>query len=160
MFSFFRRSRVLLFALPLVVLPVAVATAGWAGHGPCHGEMDPERAKAFMTMAVDHALSEIDADDAQTTAVKAIADDAFAEMGPIHQRGADLRQRFHDAMARGADPAEIEALRQEGLQLADDGTRVAVERMTAVRGELTDAQWAELVALHEDGPFGHGPFGR
>lgn len=159
MFGFFRhrRARWLLFGVPfLLAAPLFAARAafGHGGPGGCGHHGDPAEMASFATKMVDRALTEIQADDAQRAAIQAIAQETLTQMGEVHEEGAALRTRFKDAIARGADAAELEALRAEGIALADRGSRIGVDRLAEVRAQLNDTQWQALVALHDRGPWG------
>ena len=98
-------------------------------------------------------LSAIDATPEQTEAITAIVDEGLTQARGVHERGHDLRERFHAAMARGASRDELEALRTEGVALADEGSRLLVDRLAEARAQLTDAQWEKLQAMHDGPPW-------
>jgi len=118
------------------------------GHyGGGWGEPNAERAHAFLHRAVGYAAGRIGADDTQRGAAEVIAESAWSTLLPIRQRARELRGKLKDALERGADPAELEALRAEGVAVADEGSRVAFSHLQQVRALLNEEQWQKLVAM-------------
>jgi hypothetical protein len=155
MFGWFRRRArrgAFLIGVP-VILAGGLAFAGMGGHGPCGGPPDPAQMADFARERVGEALTAIDATPEQKEAITAIVDEGLTQAQDLHERGHALRGRVKEAMGRNASREELEVLRQEGIALADEGSRLMLDRVSEVRGQLTDAQWQKLQAMHDAPPW-------
>lgn len=155
MFGWFRhraRRGAFLIGVP-VLLAGGFAYAGFGGHGHCGGPPDPAQMADFARQRVGWALSAVDATDEQKESITAIVDEGLTQAQDIHSRGDDLRGRMKEAIARNASREELEVLRAEGIALADEGSRLLLDRVSEVRGQLTEAQWQKLQQMHEGPPW-------
>lgn len=146
-----RRRRWKLFGFLGVLALAAFALPRAFAHGPggwsCHrgGELTAEQTREHMGRMAGHALDRVDASDDQRASVDGILDRAAPDV--VHFKGeADaLRDSFHDAVAADRlDRAELDGLRQDGLELADRASARALEVFLEVAAVLTPDQRRQL----------------
>ncbi len=147
------------------VAPRASAYRAFAGHGFGPGRHgfgaqmihDPAAAKQHVGLAVEWALSGVDASEEQKRQARRITDRLIDELAPSIEK----HRAFREAMARELakpeiDRAALEQLRQEEIALADAASKQAVAAIADLGEVLTPEQRAELVAfahrLHGEGP--------
>ncbi len=145
------------------VLAAAAAVAGlapqvWAfhrgmggfhahgGHGFGRLLADPEQAKQKAALATEWVLRTVDGSDEQRTQARRITDRLVDDLQPLAQRKRD----HHDAVMQelqkpSIDREELERLRQEGMRLADDASKVAVAAFGDFADVLKPEQRAELL---------------
>lgn len=140
--SFFRRSGVLALFGGLAAAGIgagAYARGRWSGGEPL--------SEAQIDRMLKHFYVEIDATEEQKRRLAPIVKEAVRDLQPLHAR---LRQGRAQAIelltAERVDPAAMEALRAEKMQLADEASR-RIARAVGEAGEiLTQAQRKELAA--------------
>jgi len=137
-----------------VVLAMAgtVAVSAWAdrgagGHGGhrmgSHGMFlgSPEH----MARGIDRLLDGVDATDAQRTQIKAIVQQAAADLKGQRDAGRTLRdQAMQLFTAPAVDAAAAESLRQQMLAQHDTASRRTLQAMLEISGVLTPEQRATL----------------
>jgi Spy/CpxP family protein refolding chaperone len=133
-----RAVKLLAFLGLLVGVPFAVANA--AGHGR-HFRMDRVESAAELREKLDRPadwlLDRVDATDAQVDTVHAVLDRAAPEALALKGEHEALRQRLHDALtAPTVNAAEVEAVRHDGLALADDASRVVLGAVVEIAQAL------------------------
>lgn len=134
----------------LVAAPLAIAGArGGFGHGGpgCHGGK-PESAAELrekMDRHTDRFLDHVDATDAQAAQIDAALDTLAPKLWDLHESKADLHDDVVAALtAPQVDRAALEALRKEGLAMADEGSGYIVDAVFAVATALTVEQRQQL----------------
>ena len=137
-----------------VVLAVSatVALSAWAQHpgGHGHGGMmggpglfmgSPEH----INRAVDHMLDRLNATDAQRTQIKAIAQQAAADLKTQREAGRGLHERAAQILtAPTIDANAAEAVRQQMIQQHDATSRRVLQAMLDVSRVLTPEQRAKI----------------
>lgn len=137
--------------------PVPTAQQKQERAGGKHERMNPE--KRFERM-VNRLVPDASAD--QKARLKTIAQASFKEMGPLHEKGRELRdQRITLLAAPKIDRQALEQNRVAEQQLADQRSRIVTKAFADAADVLTPAQRvkaAEEMKKHR-GPFGfgHGP---
>lgn len=148
----------------LAAVPFAVARAAGGGCEP-HGPPDPERAAAHLDRGVGFLLDRVEATDAQREQVDAALAGVADDLVRYRTEGGELREALHAALtAETVDAARVEAIRADGLALADEASRRLTGVMVEVASTLTAEQRAEVAELgpfggpdgHRGGPGGHG----
>jgi periplasmic protein CpxP/Spy len=137
-----------------VVLAVSatVALSAWAQHpgGHGHGGMmggpglfmgSPEH----VNRAVDHMLDRLSATDAQRAQIKAIAQQAAADLKAQREAGRGLHERAAQVLtAPTIDANAAEAVRQQMIQQHDATSRRVLQAMLDVSRVLTPEQRAKI----------------
>jgi Spy/CpxP family protein refolding chaperone len=155
MFGWFHRRRLgraFLFVPFLLAAPVAIAAFG--GPGPFCGmrppQFDsPEQALAFAVPMLERVASQLDLSPDQRTTVDAIVQESVRELWDVRSRGEQVREAMAKAIKAG-DEGRVEQLRQQGLELADEGSAIMLRRVLEVREVLTPAQREKMEKLRED----------
>ena len=127
---------------------IAQARFGHGFHGFGHGhgaDVTVEEATDHMTRMADWALDSLDATDEQRDVILALIEAAAPDIVALHDEAAALKIEFHDAVAAQADRATIEALRTQGVDLADRASARGLELMLDIRDELTPEQREQLI---------------
>lgn len=114
-------------------------------HGAPHDGQEPG----------ERLFEAIDATDAQRAALRAIHEDLAPRARALRDRAESTRVRLREAMDSGADLVALEPLRAELVAIADEGSRLHLERATRIRDALTKEQWLRV----RDLVSGHGPHG-
>jgi Spy/CpxP family protein refolding chaperone len=120
---------------------------GFAGHGHGHRLLgDPERAKERASVALDWVLKTVDGSDEQRAEAKAIANRTIDGLAPLAERHKGFRETIaRELLKPSIDRAELERLRQQEIQLADEASRLAVAALADFADVLRPEQRAELV---------------
>lgn len=150
--------------LALALAFAAVAPRAWAfrqfahGHGFGHGPdrhafgaqilKDPAAAKEHAALAAEFVLRGVDATDEQQQKVRQVTDRLVDQLAPLAERHHEL----HAALVRELgkpeiDRAAIETIRQQGIALADEASKLALAGLEDVGDALTAEQRAELIEL-------------
>jgi Spy/CpxP family protein refolding chaperone len=134
-------------ALSLVVLlglgGVAIA-AGPGMHGHQHPKT-PEEMHAHVHGMIDHLLEKVDGDEAQRTALRAVAGRALPQFTALHGEARDLKGEFRDLLtADRIDRAALEEARKDAVELADRGSKVVVTSLADAAEALTPAQRKQI----------------
>ncbi len=135
-----------------VVLPRAAAWGGWSGGGFHHGfhhgghpDLSQPEARERIERRLTFVLEQLDANEQQQQAIKAIVERSLDEMAALHERGHALRDRFGAALlGEQVDRQELEQARQQLRELTDQGSRLAVERLAEISEVLTPEQRARI----------------
>jgi Spy/CpxP family protein refolding chaperone len=137
-----------------VVLAVSatVALSAWAQHpgGHGHGGMmggpgmfmgSPEH----INRGVDHMLDRLNATDAQRAQIKAIVQQAAADLKSQREAGRALRERGAQIFtAPTVDAAAAESVRQQMIQQHDASSRRMLQAMLDISSVLTPEQRAKI----------------
>jgi len=167
---FWRRRETWLVALALAVLgagvmavPTALAFRGFGGHGG-HGfghglAQDPERAREHAAFGVEWAFRAVDATEAQKAEGKAVVERLVDQVIPLAERHRAHREAVARELVKPQiDRVALEQLREEGMAMADEASRIAVDGVADLAEVLSPEQRAELLELlhrfHESGHVG------
>jgi len=159
-----RRHFWLLLSIPALVLGgLGLVHAQGMGGGPGWGMMGGGPGgdhHAFLQKRMEKMLDGVKATDAQRAAIKPIVDDLQAKMKPLHEQGAAIHDQMMAAFAApSVDAGLVENLRQQGLRLHDDGSRLFMDALVKIGNVLTVEQRKQVLEhLKERGPRHH--FGR
>jgi protein CpxP len=140
-----------------VVLAVSatIALSAWAQGGPGgpghgHGGMmggpgmfmgSPEH----INRGVDHMLDRLNATDAQRSQIKAIVQQAAADLKAQHEAGRGLHERAAQIFAAPTvDANAAEAVRQQMMQQHDATSRRTLQAMLDISRVLTPEQRAKI----------------
>lgn len=122
--------------ISLIAVPIAMAR-----RGPLNDEEAVERAEKML----ERVLDKIDASEAQEAEVQAIFDKTLPQALELRKAARQLRGEAREAMmADEPDVEQLEALRQRGLKLADEGSKLALDAVLEVHKILTPEQRAEI----------------
>lgn len=141
------------------------AAHGFGGHGggghrgafAARMLSDPAAAKEHVATASELVLRGVNATADQKQRTRQVTDRLIDQLGPL----AEKHQQLHAAMVAELakpqiDRAAIEKLRQDGMALADEASRVAVDGVADIGDVLTPEQRKDLVdlgrRLHGAGP--------
>ena len=160
------------FGALAAVAPRAWAARGMGGHGFAghfgHGPgprafaaqllKDPAAAKEHVAMAAEFVLRGVNATDEQKEKARQVTDRLVDQLGPLAERHHSLHAALVQELAKPQiDRAAVEKLRQQGIALADEASRVALAGVEDVGDVLTPEQRADLVAFarrfHGGGPL-------
>jgi Spy/CpxP family protein refolding chaperone len=143
-------------------LSLSVAQAH--GFGPGGGG-------GFMAFRMHKILEKVNATDAQKTQIRAIWEGLRPQLRATHQEHAKLRVQITQAMtAPTIDPAAIEKLRQQSVQLMDRASSLMTKGFIETARVLTPEQRKQAAAelekerqnrrahFEEGGPGGPGMF--
>lgn len=138
--------------LALIAVPISWAWAGPMGHGgSCGrhgwgGEVDAASIEAHMSRGAEHLFGRVDATDEQMAQIDTLIGELAPRLAALHAEKGDLHEEALDAVsAETVDPAALEGVRQHGLALADQGSRVVVDAVIGLSTILTVEQRQELV---------------
>lgn len=123
---------------------------GAGGFGGHHGFGfrlgDPEQAKDKAGMATEWVLRTVDGTQEQKQEARRISDRLVDELQPLAERHRELRAALVREFAKPeVDRQELERLRQDGLELADEASRAAVSAAGDFASVLKPEQRAELL---------------
>lgn len=144
-----------LLILPLTaVIGAGVAWAGgFGGGGHCRegGEWSAEEARDHVGMFADRVLDRVDATDTQKDQIDSVLDKAVPQLHSYKTEGRALKTDFREALSEDQiDRAELERIRQEGLDLADRASATAMDTLVQIATVLTPEQRQELRAAYEE----------
>jgi Spy/CpxP family protein refolding chaperone len=140
----------------------ALAGHGLAGHGRrafvAQIMLDPAAAKEHVATVSDLVLRSVSATDEQKERTRQVTDRLVDQLGPLVEKHRELHAALVSELAKPQiDRAAIEKLRQDGLSLADQASRIAVDGIEAVADVLTPEQRRDLIdlgrRLHGEGPM-------
>ncbi len=152
---FWRRRDVWVVGLALAVLGVAVVAVPTAmafrslgdhgGHGFAH---NPEQARERAAFGVEWAFRAVDATEEQRQEGKAVVERLVDQLIPLGERHREHREAVVRELVRPQiDRAALEQLREEGMALADEASRIAVDGVADLAEVLSPEQRAELLEL-------------
>jgi len=155
---FWRRRDMWIVALALLVLgagavavPAAMAFRGLGGHGPGfrHGLVqDPEREKEHAAFAVEWAFRAVGATEEQKAEGRVVVERVVDQLIPLGERHRAHREAVVLEMARPQiDRMALELLREDGLALADEASRIGLDGVVDLAEVLSPEQRVELLEL-------------
>jgi len=114
----------------------------------------------FMAFRMQRILNAVGATDSQKGQIKAIWGGLRPQLQALHQQHAQLHQQIEQAIsAPTIDPAAVEKLRQQQVQLLDKTSSVVTQGIVATAQVLTpDQRKAALVEMQKHRRH-HGPGG-
>jgi protein CpxP len=137
-------------------LPLAQAHEMADGGGP-GGFGGPGMFGGGFAFRVQRMLDKVGASDSQKGQIKAIWEGLRPQLKSIHQQHAQLHKQIAQAMtAPTIDPAAIEKLRQQSVQLMDKASSVITQGMVSTAQVLTPDQRKQVLAEIESHRH-HGP---
>jgi Spy/CpxP family protein refolding chaperone len=161
-----RLSRRALGGLAAVLVGGALSLSVAQAHG-----FGPGGGGGFMAFRMHKILEKVNATDGQKAQIKAIWEGLRPQLKTTHEEHAKLRAQITQAMtAATIDPAAIEKLRVQSVQLMDRASSIMTKGFVDTAKVLTPEQRkqaaAELEKEHqnrrahfeEGGPGGAGPF--
>jgi len=167
---FWRRRDVWIVTLALTVLgagvvavPAAMAFRGLGGHG--HGfrnglAHDPERAKEHAAFAVEWAFRAVGATEEQKAEGRVVVERVVDQLIPLGERHRAHREALVREMAKPQiDRMALELLREDGLALADEASRIGLDGVADLAEVLSPEQRVELLELAHRFHGGERPHG-
>ncbi len=154
------------------VAPRASAFHGVGGHGfgphgfGGHGRgafaaqmlSDPAAAKEHVAAMSDFVLRSVNASAEQKQKTRQITDRLIDQLGPLAEKHHQLHAAMVAELAKPQiDRAAIEKLRQDGLALADEASKIAIDGLADVGDVLTPEQRKDLIDLGRRLHGGEGP---
>ncbi len=132
----------------LALSPVsAAARAGLFGRG---NHDSPEEMQEHMDFAADWILDKLDADEEQSTRVKAILADSLSDMQGMHAEHEAVQQALvAELTAENVDRAALERIRSEQFQKFDEVSRRITTTVADIADVLRPEQRAELAEFAE-----------
>lgn len=125
----------------LVVVPLAVA--GCRGHH--HGEMTEAELNERLEDVAEYALDHVDATEQQTAEVNAVLRAATPDLIAFRREHRELAGKLRAELAKDKiDRAQVEVLRQEGLDLADRASARAGQALVDAADKLQPEQRRKL----------------
>ena len=109
-----------------------------------------EELRERMDRPAGWMLNKVDASEAQEGQIEAVLDRTAPVLYGLKDDHEALRERLHAALtAPAVNTAEVERVRLDGLQLADDASRIVLGAVVEIAGVLDAEQRAELAELAE-----------
>jgi protein CpxP len=109
---------------------------------------DPAAAKQHVATVSELVLRGVGATEEQKQRTKQITDRLIDQLGPLVERHQALHQALVAELAKAEiDRAAIEKLRQDGMGLADEASKIAVAGVEDIADVLTPDQRKELIDL-------------
>jgi Spy/CpxP family protein refolding chaperone len=109
---------------------------------------DPAAAKQHVAAMSDLVLRGVNATDDQKQKTRQITDRLIDQLGPVVERHHQLHAALVAELAKPQiDRAAIEKLRQDGLALADQASKIALDGVEEIGDVLTPDQRKELIDL-------------
>jgi Spy/CpxP family protein refolding chaperone len=145
----------------VVAVPTAMAFRSFGGHGGHGFAHSPEQARERAAFGVEWAFRAVDATEAQRADGKAVVERLVDQLIPLAER----HRAHREAVARELvqpqiDRAALEQLREEGMAMADEASRIAVDGVADLAEVLSPEQRAELLELlHRFHGGDHPPIG-
>jgi len=129
----------------VVAVPTAMAFRRHGGHGFAH---NPEQARERAAFGVEWAFRAVDATEEQRREGKAVVERLVDQLIPLGDRHREHREAVVRELVRPQiDRAALEQLREEGMTLADEASRIAVDGVADLAEVLSPEQRAELAEL-------------
>lgn len=109
---------------------------------------DPAAAKQHVAAMSDLVLRGVNATDDQKQKTRQITDRLIDQLGPVAEKHHQLHAALVTELAKPQiDRAAIEKLRQDGLALADEASKIALDGVEEIGDVLTPDQRKELIDL-------------
>jgi protein CpxP len=143
-------------------LSLSVAQAhGFGGGGGPDGMMFGGGGGGFMAFKVHRMLDRVGATDGQKAQIKAIWVGLRPQFKATHEQRAKLHQQITQAMtAPTIDPAAVEKLRQQSMQLMDRTSSVITQGLVETARVLTPEQRKQIAAeMQKDAEHRRAHFG-
>lgn len=140
----------------IVAIPVALAHGGPGGPGgPMGRHHGPPRSADeiadHMSDRADRMLDRVDATDAQRDRIEGIIEGVAPKLFALKDEHEAVREDAARALtAKKVDRDALEAARQRGLALADQGSAVVIGALADTADVLTADQRGELLELWEE----------
>lgn len=136
-----RGRRFLFFGALLALIGGLVAIPAFARGGACpHG--GEGHALGFMT---ERLLDKVDATEAQREEIGALVEEAGPQVEALREEGRGLKRELMTALLSDSpDAAQVEAIRQRGLDLADRGSAQVLGLLSEGMAQLNGDQRAQL----------------
>lgn len=126
---------------PLVLAPLVLA--GCRGHH--HGNMTEAELAERMEDVAEYALDHVDATEQQTAQVNAVLRGAAPDLVAFRREHRELSAKLRAELAKDTiDRAQVEVLRQEGLDLADRASARAAQALIDAAEKLNADQRRKL----------------
>ncbi|MDB4983203.1 MAG: hypothetical protein JWM82_3955 [Myxococcales bacterium] len=149
-----RFSRRIVGGLAAVLVGGALSFSVAQAHGPGGGGMGMfGGGGGFMAFRIHKMLDRVGATEAQRTQIKGIWEGLRPQLKATHEEHAKLRQQVTQVMtAATIDPAAIEKLRQQSVQLMDKASTIISRGMVETARVLTPEQRKQIAAeLQKEG---------
>jgi Spy/CpxP family protein refolding chaperone len=118
---------------------------------------DPQAAKEHVGTASEFVLRGVNATADQKAKTRQITDRVVDQLVPLAEKHRELHHTMVAEMAKPQiDRAAIEKVRQDGLALADEASRIAIDGIADIGEVLTPEQRKDLIELGKR-LHGHGP---
>jgi Spy/CpxP family protein refolding chaperone len=141
-----RFSRRLAGGLAAVLVGGALSLSVAQAHGP-GGGMGFFGGGGFMAFRMHQLLDKVGATDSQKTQIKSIWTGLRPQLKATHEEHAKLRQQLTAVMtAQTIDPAAVERLRQQSVQLMDKASTIISKGMLETARVLTPEQRKQIAA--------------
>ena len=132
-------------ALALAIGGITCSAVAYSGKA-----WDSDKIERFVEWKVDDMLAEVEATDDQRDQVHAIVTAAVADMAEFREFKREGREALVGALTKETvDRAELEALRQQKLDVADRASQRLLTALADAADVLTPDQRAELAAEWE-----------
>jgi Spy/CpxP family protein refolding chaperone len=133
------------------------ATAGGVAFAKTDGQaVDPAKLETRIDKRVDRALNGTDASTEQKQKVSGILKDAFKDMRGLHDKRTENRKAMEAALqAPTIDPARIEAIRQDQMKVADEGSKRFTKALEDAGNVLTAQQRQAFFKAWNQREHGH-----
>ena len=129
-------------ALALAIGGIACSAVAYSGKS-----WDSDKIERFVKWRVDDMLAEVEATDDQRDQVHAIVTAAVADMAEFREFKREGREALVETLTKETvDRAELEALRQQKLDVADRASQRLLTALADAVDVLTPDQRAELAA--------------
>ncbi len=139
-------------ALALIIGGTTWITVAYSGKSLCGDKIE-----RFVEWRVDGMLAEVEATDDQRDRVHGIVAAAIADMAEFREFKHEGREALVEALTKETvDRAELEALRQQKLDLADRASQRLLTALADTADVLTPAQRAELAEEWVSHGWHHG----
>lgn len=141
-----RRRWTLVGALAVLLVGAVVVGRAAAAPGDDRAALTPEDITEKIDRMTDRLADRLDATDAQRDTIRTILTQRASAIVNLRNEGRALKRSLREAVlaAPRPDPARIETLRAEGIQLADRASKLLTATVLEISDVLTDAQRADL----------------
>lgn len=126
---------------PLVLVPLVLAGC----RGNHHGNMTEAQLAERMEDVAEYALDHVDATEQQTAQVNSVLRGAAPDLVAFRREHRELSAKLRAELAKDTiDRAQVEVLRQEGLDLADRASARAGQALLDAAEKLNGDQRRKL----------------
>lgn len=132
----------------VVAVPTVMAFRSFGGHGGHGFGHDPQLARERAVFGVEWAFRAVEATEEQKAHGKAVVERLVDQLIPLGERHRAHREAVARELVKPQiDRAALEQLREEGMAMADEASRIAVDGVADLAEVLSPAQRAELLEL-------------